>query len=66
MTHGADQFPTDEVMKRMAKLAVEQATESLALLAERAADQPRMALMNGKQALTIFARAIRGRKDEAA
>jgi hypothetical protein len=52
-------MPPDEVMRMMAKLANEQAMQSAADFADRFANDPRMALVNGQVALRTFASAIR-------
>lgn len=52
-------LPPEAIMREMAKLAMEQATESFAKFAEQFAANPQMAKVNGQQALTAFAVAIR-------
>lgn len=52
-------LPPDEVMKAMAKLAMEQAMQTIAEMADRFAASPAMLGINGREALTAFAAAIR-------
>lgn len=54
-----DKLPTDEVMRMMAKLAVEQATQSFADMADKIAADPRMLKVTGREALQAFAATIR-------
>jgi hypothetical protein len=52
-------LPPEAVMRDMAKLAMEQAMQSVAGMADRFAADPRMLKLNGKEALTAFAAAMR-------
>ena len=56
------QLPSDEVMRQMAKIAIEKATENLAKMAvEIAADfrSGKLPMINASEALESWARAIR-------
>ena len=54
------QLPPDEIMRQMAKLAMEQATEFFAGMADRfAAEMERKPPVTGHEALRAFAAAIR-------
>ncbi|MCA3704279.1 MAG: hypothetical protein INF12_14750 [Methylobacterium sp.] len=54
-----DKLPPDYVMREMARLANEAAVESMAAFAEQFARDPRMASVNGRDALMAFAAAAR-------
>lgn len=54
-----DRLPPEHVMRAMSKLALEQATEMLARMADDFAANPAMRLVDGSVALTTFAAAIR-------
>ena len=54
-----DKLPNDEVMRQMAALATENATEALAQFAEQFAKAESTKKMNGSKALEAFAASIR-------
>lgn len=53
------ELPPDEVLRQMAKMAMETATESLARMADQFAADPGTERLSGPQALKGFAQAIR-------
>lgn len=53
-------LPSDDIMKEMARLAVEQTTELMAKMAEELADNPCTRDCDGPSALRAFAKSIRG------
>ena len=55
-------LPRDEIMRQMAKIAVETATEGLAKMAIKMADEMRsggLLLTDGPSALELFAKGVR-------
>ena len=56
------QLPSDEIMRQMAKIAIEKATEDMAKIAIEMANEfrsGRLPMVNGPEALESWARAIR-------
>lgn len=59
---GELQFPSDEVMRQMAKMAIEKATKDMAKFADEMAADFRcgkLPMVSGPEALEAWARAIR-------
>lgn len=52
-------LPSEEIMRQMAKLAMEEATEFFAMMADQFAADPRVSIMTAPLALQTFAKAIR-------
>ena len=58
------ELPREEVMRQMAKLAIENATTFFADMARQFAGQPIMSALSGKDALLAFAEAIEKRNHD--
>lgn len=54
----------DQLMRQMAKIALEQATQHLADFADKFAADPRIMRVNGRDALLAFSAAIRSTNTE--